>query len=247
MHRFLYLHIPKTGGVTFRNIIENAVQADRILHLKDSNGLMKCDEEELRRYDFIHGHLGLSQVPNTLNHKQITTLRNPIERCISTYAFWRSQDPDRLGWSNEGASKIRAARELELVDLVESKDFAISESFNNMQTRFLSGAPRRETELDRSHLQRAIENLSRMDFYAINSRLEESIDIFCFKFGLFRPHTIHRLNTSEHPKKISTETIERLQIQNELDMELVAWAECNFASQMKSIAALMPESLHLPT
>lgn len=242
MNRFLYLHIPKTGGVTFRSIIENATQANRILHLKDPNELLKRSEEELRCYDFIHGHLGVNKIPGTLNHKKITTLRSPVERCISTYAFWRGQNPDQLDWSSESASKIRAAKELELLDLACSTDFAINKSFNNLQTRLLSGAPKREPILDRSHLQRAIENLGKMDFYAINSRLEESIDIFCFKFGLFRPQAIQRLNTSVHPGNISAETIERLQTLNALDMELLEWAEDNFPSQVINLPSPIVET-----
>lgn len=231
MNKFLYLHIPKTGGVAFRSVIENASRTERILHVKSPKELSKYTHEELEHYDFIHGHLNINQTAKARNHKKITTLRNPIERCISTYSFWSDLDADQGSWSENSVSRIRAAKTLELRDLIETEEHFISKHFNNFQTRLLSGANDWETTLHEGHLRQAIENLKKIDFYAINSRLEESIDILCFKYGLFRPRRTQKLNVSHRSGIADEDTVRNLKNLNNLDLELLEWAEKNFTHQ----------------
>lgn len=231
MNKFLYLHIPKTGGVAFRSVFENASRAERILHVTAPKQLLNYSHEELENYDFIHGHLNINQTTKARNHKKIATLRNPIERCISTYSFWRGLDANQGSWSKNGASRIRAAKTLGLKGLIATEEYFISKHFNNFQTRLLSGANDWETTLHEGHLLQAIENLKRIDFYAINSRLEESIDILCFKYGLFRPRRIQKLNASHYSEKIDEDATSTLQSLNQLDLELLDWAEKNLEYQ----------------
>lgn len=231
MDKFLYLHVPKTGGVTFRSVIENAVSAERTLHVKVPAQLVEYSRGDLEKYDFIHGHLNINHTYKAKSHKKVTTLRDPIERCISTYAFWRGLDHDQDSWGRSGAQRIRAAKTLGLNGLIEVEEQSISKHFNNFQTRLLSGANDWETSLREVHLRQAIENLKRMDFYGINSKLEESIDMLCFKFGLFRPKQIQKLNASHHLETIDENTTRALRALNHLDIELLNWAEKNFKDQ----------------
>ncbi|UUY09840.1 sulfotransferase family protein [Pseudomonas sp. J452] len=231
MDKLLYLHIPKTGGVAFRSVIENAVNSHRILHITNPADLTNYTQAELERFDFIHGHLNISQTANTKSYKKITSLRHPVERCISTYSFWRSLDPNHDQWRPKGIARIHAAHQLSLEDLISVEDFVISGPFSNLQTRLLSGASEEETKLDSKHLQKAISTLRNIDFFALNSRLDESIDMLCFKFGLFRPMLVQRVNSSIHPKQISQKTKSILQEMNHLDLQLLEWAERNFDQQ----------------
>ncbi|MDX5371657.1 MAG: sulfotransferase family protein [Pseudomonadaceae bacterium] len=231
MQRLLYLHIPKTGGVAFRSVIENAVNAQKILHVKNPADLTSYKPAELECFDFIHGHLNINQTANAGNFKKITSLRHPVERCISTYSFWRSQDPNHGQWIAKGIARIRAAQKLSLEELISLDDLTISGPFSNHQTRLLSGAHEQETRLNSGHLQRAIKTLQSIDFFALNSKLDASIDMLCFKFGLFRPATVQIVNSSTHPEQISQSTRSMLEEMNSLDFQLLEWAHINFYRQ----------------
>lgn len=231
MNKFLYLHIPKTGGVTFRSIIENASPAEKILHIKDPQSFSSFKSPELEAFSFIHGHLNINQLTEVTSHKIITTLRTPIERCISTYFFWKSLNPNDAIWSPKSVAAITASQNLTLEEIIASSENSTKMHFNNFQTRLLSGASNQESTINDNHLRKAIDNLQKIDFYGINSRLEESIDLLCFKYGLFRPATIQKLNASTHYIQINQDTKSMLEELNDLDLQLLEWAEKEFDQQ----------------
>lgn len=229
MEKLLYLHIPKTGGVAFRSIIENSVCSEKILHITSPADLPTKAGQ--KKFDFIHGHLNIRKTKNITDHKLITSLRNPIDRCISAYSFWRSLNPNDAAIDPNGLMKIRKAQELSLDEFISTREPLIISELSNLQTRLLSGAKKAELHLDATHLEKAINTLKSAALFALNSRLDESIDMLCYKFGFFRPSTMQKINTSIHPKIISPESTKALHELNHLDLRLLEWAENNFNRQ----------------
>lgn len=116
------MHIPKTGGTTFKKIVINRL---RLKHFRDSKDryninksswymdyydkkikfrpkLPKCN---LDKYDVVSGHFKASKYL-FLNRPMITWVRNPTDRLISQYYNWKYKcdhidnykDKDELVW-----------------------------------------------------------------------------------------------------------------------------------------------------
>src|SRR5688572_22275075 len=85
---FLFLHIPKTGGVTFHNIITNQYRFQKhfLYKLKNADEWNSLSPEEKTSYSVIKGHFpfgGKEFYPANCNY--FTFLRDPEKRIISHY------------------------------------------------------------------------------------------------------------------------------------------------------------------
>lgn len=88
------IHIPKTAGTSFYNILTQvynnqsvspSFKRNDIIPLLDSN--MQLSKEKLNQYHIIHGHFYYEEASSLINHdtKIITWIRNPLDRLISNY------------------------------------------------------------------------------------------------------------------------------------------------------------------
>jgi len=90
--KFIFVHIPKTGGKSFRYILMN--QFEKCNGFKLSNPeriewISQQTPEDLLRFDLIHGHFPYYFLPPMPKRfKFFTILRDPIERIISQYNYW---------------------------------------------------------------------------------------------------------------------------------------------------------------
>ena len=88
----LFLHIPRTGGTTFRDLIRRQYKQYEILEIKhfdNAIGTIKnIPEEKIQLLKIVIGHFpfGIHQYfPQSC--KYITFIRHPISRVISTYNY----------------------------------------------------------------------------------------------------------------------------------------------------------------
>ena len=88
----LSIHIPKTAGLAFREILYRQYGQDRVLAI--NQGALRRNEQQLsdhyrKRHQVIHGHLPYTYLeplhgPET---KVITWLRDPVDRVVSNYYY----------------------------------------------------------------------------------------------------------------------------------------------------------------
>lgn len=157
------LHIPKTGGTSFSDVLERAYpgevaffyrEKNKLTHpklkdharLRDPELLAELEADGIR---IIHGHAPgrwfLKSVPD--QRRFWTWVRDPVERVISAYYYLvRRGERDR---ARPGAEKVEG-RSLE--------DYAREEANQNIQSRVL-------TDMD----------LSRMGFVGVTERFDESL------------------------------------------------------------------------
>jgi len=93
--QLIYYHIPKTGGTTICNILNNLFKSSfRIkgspTNERGGNSAFEffCSNKKKilnSNFDFIYGHFQYCISNYFPNRLSITTLRNPVERCISHY------------------------------------------------------------------------------------------------------------------------------------------------------------------
>jgi hypothetical protein len=100
------VHVPKCAGISLRHAFENAFGSDRLYQDYDDRPIdpaspINLDPEGFyermakRGNDFlagkkvIHGHFNIRKYANLSARQRVTFFREPVDRTISHYFFWR--------------------------------------------------------------------------------------------------------------------------------------------------------------
>lgn len=80
-NKFIFIHIPKTAGTS----IEKALKLD------NKNCLF--NKEKYKNYPVCPQHLYLSEIikefPESIEYKIFTVVRNPFDRMVSAFSYWK--------------------------------------------------------------------------------------------------------------------------------------------------------------
>ena len=160
-------------------------------------------------------------------------LRDPIDRAISEYFYYRN-DVERVEW-NKLAVLAKDHDFYAYIKLLESnRDMAIS---NYYSRRFASQISRKSGNQTRL-LELAKEALLRYDFVGIQEQFNDSIDLFCCKFKLPLVPQIERINVTSLRSKLqelNSKTRKKLLQLNEVNIELYEFALRQFEEQKRAI------------
>ena len=236
----IFLHIQKCAGNSLIDILQGHVPARKTLkgHLLHANA--PEIKKPIQNYKLIVGHNtyhDMSLLP--VDPVYITMLRDPIERILSLYYFWRSHRWDYI--ERYDLKGPRLAKQLPLADFIEHEAPEAKLSIRNAQaSQFLNGL-RGSPELpDHELLRIAKQRLDTCAFVGITERFEPSIDLLCHIFGWQRPDTTRYVNQSssnerKHPRYEPTkrppldETIRKRLVElNGADIPLYAYASDMF-------------------
>jgi hypothetical protein len=92
---YLSVHIPKTAGVTIRNVLKEHFAEGFVLHyweITDAWGRVR--EQVPAEATCVHGHYQTDKLAGLFPHARlITWVRDPVERVVSSYHH-RLRDPD---------------------------------------------------------------------------------------------------------------------------------------------------------
>lgn len=141
MLELISIHIPKTGGQSFYNILEQVYGDELSIYYRrrDYEAVMK----EHRRFEdsiddqlrAIHGHLYYKEIKRLHKSSQakvICWLRDPVERVVSNFHFFKSrlERPDL----NPEVSRLNAHRTEETL-----LEYAGRQHTRNRMSKFLKG------------------------------------------------------------------------------------------------------------
>jgi hypothetical protein len=220
----IFLHIPKTGGLTLRNIIDRQYKKNGILlHSRTAPSNKRLKKRDFSRIKCVYGHnrFGVHEeihVPSTY----ITMLRDPVSRVISTYYFILARKQNRMH------HKIK---NMSLEDFVSSNDPQLMIPVSNHQTRYLSG----ESIPD---LQKAKENIeNHFSVVGITEMFDESIFLMKKELGWKNIFYTKQNVSTNRPKRdqISKETLEMIKSKNDLDYELYNYAKQSLQDRLDGL------------
>jgi hypothetical protein len=220
--RLCFLHIPKAAGTSIIALMRQALGSDQVLHAESRALLWAPMEYLLCHYRAIAGHFLMRTVPDSLFERTFvfTILREPVDRLLSLYYYWRSVESDYGG-------EVGLTRQLDLPALLDRCESSRLWVWSNWQTYMWSGLTHRDFAPERA-LSLAKRNLEKLAFIGFYEELETSIRDLREACGWNAAQTLPVLNVTPGRKRfdeIDADTRSRLVELNRLDSELYAHAQ----------------------
>lgn len=167
--RIVHMHIPKTAGTSVNSAFFSLYEKDRICAARYEPGFKRVDAAA---FDFFTGHIGFT-CASGLDAHIVCLLRDPIDRFISVYYYWRQlyEKENRREWGPYTANALSLDEFAERFD----EPSLIEEFYNRITWQVASSfhvaERRRLVGLDRGALlERARGNLRKC---AVVGRIED--------------------------------------------------------------------------
>jgi hypothetical protein len=212
-----FVHIPKTGGSWVTKGLHSAVPEERRHQVPSADVGRVPLRRLLQQYAFVSGHFTMAEVSQVLHDTFVFTfLREPVDRVISLYHFYRQQ----LG-AEALDPRVAQVQAQDFECFVERLTSRVS-PWSNWQTYVLSGCAHCESPA-RDLLPSALANLQQLDFVGVQDHLASGLAAL----GQLRHWTVtppsRPVNvTRSRPKRdaLPTSVIRKLQNLNDCDAEL---------------------------
>jgi len=201
------IHIPKTAGTSFRNILkeyygeENAVRFD----ISNTSKRIGIENEEFtkgrlpKNIKAIHGHFYYSSLIELVDLSEdvkiITWMRDPVERVISNYYYLSKRLREELDEEGKGLN-ILAKMQKSLLE------YASAEISRNRMYKFLKGA-----------------DLEKFFYIGIHKHYNEDVIELTELLGIDKPE-IFEHNITGDKEEVSQELIKEISDLNSFDVEL---------------------------
>ncbi len=190
--KVVFLHIPKTAGMTFTSILKSLFPENEIFPAYQAFKLREDFEQNEKLYRLFAGHWDYSDIERFQAKPVVLTfLRDPIERMASQFYHLKKSPDDAITknrlrpWDKR---LVQLAKEMEFEKFCAFDDSEI-DRMANLQTRHLCGKvstpnPGPEKEKERADLiGQAIQNIRQIEFVGIVEEFELSLKLF---FRMFR-------------------------------------------------------------
>lgn len=229
---FLFDHLPKTGGTAWRTVLEEMFGRENVTpHLEGRSEIWAV--QRFSGFRVISGHF-LSLLPNDSRNAarvRVTLLRDPIDRAVSEYSYWRHHAhvgvADRLGqW----------AQQFDICDFYKARTESNETAATNFCTRHFASRISRDLMHEEMLLSLAIRSLESYGLVGIYEYLHDSVDMFCWKFGLPAVKGVPRVNVTASRIRVTDldrQTVRRLTEMNHLDVKLYEHALAIFEAQKR--------------
>jgi hypothetical protein len=231
----IFLHIPKTGGMTMDGVIERLYRqgqrfaTDPFRHWESLDQFRALPEEQRASYPIIYGHMAFGiheAVPNPCSY--FTILRDPIDRTVSAYHYVRENvdHPYHRTLHDSG---------LDLKGILERRAFAVVPP--NQQVKMLTGYYDKDYVMGRPELERAKRNLvEHFSVAGVTESFDQALVLVADRYGWRDVWYEVRNTTRKRPdvRQLDPATLEALRDYNALDLELYEFARERFEELARS-------------
>jgi len=200
MSKIISLHVPKTAGTSFHLIMQKQYKSSKILDMKPivkrcENVLIEKKDFSMYGEEFLHGHFTLLNFEYDLRWKYLIWLRNPVERVISHYFYFKVKPI--AAYVHPLEYKIKYEK-MSLVDFIQVP------CMQNLQSFYMNGS----------------DNIDKFDFIGITEYFDKSIDILSEKLNLDLQTSYKKERINVHKKDIDNNIKKLIQKINEEDCDL---------------------------
>lgn len=229
---FLFDHLPKTGGTAWRTVLEELFGRENVTpHLEGRSEIWAV--QRYSGFKVISGHF-LSLLPGDAGggrRVRVTLLREPVDRAISEYYYWRHH-------ANEGVADRLGqwAQQYDICDFFRARAESNETAATNFCTRHFASRISRDLADERKLLSLAVQSLDSYGFTGIYECLGDSADLFCWKFGLLPIDEVPRVNVTRSRTAVSDldpRTRRDLAEMNHLDVQLYDHALAAFQAEKR--------------
>lgn len=168
---YVFVHVGKTAGSAVREAISSQFPADQVCPYRFVREIREASRDELSNYRFFAAHIGFDTAINLGEHL-VTVLRDPVDRVLSLYYYWREVAPQGNG---RGPT---LARTHGLEEFLALEANAVVADVHNTQTWQLAFGHDLKTRqrVSQTHslddvYRRAIDNLARFDVVGVQEKL----------------------------------------------------------------------------
>lgn len=199
---FFFIHIPKTGGVTFQYILNKKYSRSKkfTLHPFNNKKWQKFSDTQKKSFQLIKGHFRFKPDLYPGECIYFTFLRNPVSRLISHYNFIKTTPTHRF-------YKEINEHHYSLIQLIENGKIP---NLDNCMVRFLAGVEGKKFgDVNENDLKLAIYNFDHyFNHFGILEKYDESLLILSYELGWNKPyytkHNEGKLKENMNEKDAST-------------------------------------------
>ncbi len=247
----IFIHIPKTGGMSFINFLESKLGKE---------GHFRLQEEAWRTppgswmpnlftdHLIISGHMPYSNIiSDASDASYVTMLRHPVKQVISHYYQIRRpivQNGTQI--QNDESQIIDFAADMTLEEVILQKNINANTYIDNIQVRFLGSegpclsAPHFEEEEWQDMLSRAKKRIvSQFEFFGICERMEDTEILFCHTFSIpfhsYEERIINKRPEYQYQGEIDESIKEKIIEQNKYDLLLYDYAQQFFMDRLNEM------------
>lgn len=240
--QIFFLHIPKTAGTTLISLLDSQFAPEKICPEQLPAGLPQLSPEKLASYRFIRGHFDYN-FHRLLPKKPLflTMLRDPIDRVISFYEFWKLNNGISSGVNADITPAFRAEIEHNPIPFITSQIPSIHMEVYNSQTRrivssaedYLPGIPDQDVlELAKRRLR------EEFLFFGLVERFNDSLELLSYTLGWrpFRNYENKNVNAGRmHRSELPQAVLDAILEQNQLDFALYRFACDEFSQRYQAM------------
>jgi hypothetical protein len=214
--KIVFLHIPKTGGLSILSTIKREFPYCRMFVAKfppDAEALRNMTDAEVNNFDVIAGHFGGDLLVRLRPPRVVfTCVRDPIERIISLYDFLKFLPARKLGPGELGKERYYALQRMNLKEFIASPLFR--SAIENVQCRQLIGASAEAVEDAKELAARAIERLREIDAVFTTQNIDRDLPGFLANLGI--QGSLERRNRDQRETPRSALSAEGLSLAREV-------------------------------
>jgi hypothetical protein len=219
-NRVIFIHIHKTAGTSIVNHLKEFFNPQKtLLH----GGFFEIPPEELGNYKLLTGHFSFGRIQQLLaDSYSFTFLRDPVERVLSFYSFW----------------KERPAKQFPISEIIQKNDLAafvnymdpeVCQAIDNHQTwqlayTYLNFAREKYKHVSVDEiLGKAKENLDALNFVGFKETFADDFQHIMFDLDLPAPEkNIHVYKTKKPiiKESLPKAVLQKIESRVELDTAL---------------------------